>query len=54
MLAYVSENSGEKTDVSTAFKIRDPLISEVQTDLVVIKLTLQCSAMQSNAMVELS
>ena len=29
MLAYVSKNSGEETDVSTAFKITDPLISEV-------------------------
>ena len=29
MLDYVSEKSGEKTEVSTAFLIRDPLISEV-------------------------
>ncbi|CAH3021129.1 unnamed protein product, partial [Porites evermanni] len=28
MLDYVSEKSGEKTEVSTAFLIRDPLISE--------------------------
>ena len=30
MLAYVSEKSGEKTEVWTAFKIRDPLICEVK------------------------
>jgi len=28
LLAYVSENSGEQIDVSTMFKIRDPLICE--------------------------
>jgi len=30
LLAYVSENSGEQIDVSTMFKIRDPLICEVR------------------------
>lgn len=33
MLEYVSENSGEEIDVSTAFKIRDPLISEKSHNL---------------------
>ena len=30
MLAYVSEKSGQETEVWTAFKIRDPLICEVK------------------------
>ena len=29
LLTYVSENSGEEIDVSTMYKIRDPLICEV-------------------------
>ena len=30
LLDYVSENSGQEVDVSTMFKIRDPLICEVK------------------------
>ncbi|CAH3173893.1 unnamed protein product [Porites lobata] len=33
MLAYVSENTGEKVDVSTTYKITDPLISEASHGL---------------------
>lgn len=36
MLAYVSENTGEKVDVSTTYKITDPLISEVRALLFLL------------------
>lgn len=36
MLAYVSENTGEEVDVSTTYKITDPLISEVRALLFLL------------------
>ena len=36
MLTYVSENTGEKVDVSTTYKITDPLISEVRALLFLL------------------